>query len=240
MKGNPVKTHEFKCCNNCPYFYEHVDTSVCVDSFDEPNYDWFCTNKMADNSGTDLAEYNEDGKKSLGGSMVAFDTCKIPDWCPVKEWSGDNVEIYNGDVLDSECEIIAHQINASGGFGSGVAGAIKKRYPEIAERYQKAYVDSELRLGECYVWETNDKTVKFANLCAQYNYGYDGSQYTSYDALWLSLNGLRKFCVENNIKTVAIPYGMSSVRGGAKWNIVFEMIKTVFAETEIEVKIYKL
>lgn len=151
-----------------------------------------------------------------------------------------NVEVYNGDVLDSGCEIIAHQINASGGFGSGVAGAIKKRYPEIAEKYHKSYANSELELGGCYIWETNDKGVKIANLCGQYNYGYDGGQYTSYDALWLSLSSLRKYCDENGVKTVAMPYGMSSVRGGAKWNIVLEMIKTAFEDSTTKIQIWKL
>jgi len=85
MEVTIEKKISIKHCNDCPFFYVHTDTSVCFDSFDEPNYDWFCTHEKAVNSGTELEQYNENGKVSLGGSYNNFAKCEIPTWCPLKK-----------------------------------------------------------------------------------------------------------------------------------------------------------
>ena len=46
---------------------------------------------------------------------------------------------YNGNLLDSSADIIAHQTNCSGSMNSGVAKAIKEKYPRVYEQYMKAY-----------------------------------------------------------------------------------------------------
>lgn len=78
------KTFNVNRCNDCPYFKEVVDTSCCYDSFDEPNYDWYCANKNADNNGSRLENYNNEHGQSLGGAYHRNVECKIPDWCPFK------------------------------------------------------------------------------------------------------------------------------------------------------------
>ena len=83
--------------------------------------------------------------------------------------------IYNGSLLDSEADIIAHQTNASDGFGSGVAGAIKEKYPRVAEQYHKACKKGLMKLGMCQIVKTNpggDDNRLVANLCGQEKYGY--------------------------------------------------------------------
>jgi len=84
MEVTIVKTFDVNNCNECPYFKEIEDTSVCVDSFDEPNYDWYCTNAYADNRETALERYNNEHGAALGGSYHRGGTCGIPDWCPFK------------------------------------------------------------------------------------------------------------------------------------------------------------
>ena len=74
-----------KHCNDCPYFKEHIDSSVCHDSFDEPNYDWYCTHKDADNTGSGLEKFNVGNEKSLGGGLSRNDKCEIPNWCPFRK-----------------------------------------------------------------------------------------------------------------------------------------------------------
>lgn len=87
MSKKIVIKKELDLCNKCPYFNEHVDTSVCYDSFDDPNYDWFCKHPHADNSGTDREQYNEEkyGKFIDGSLNSLFRDCKIPSWCPLED-----------------------------------------------------------------------------------------------------------------------------------------------------------
>ena len=79
-----TRKYNVKICNDCPYFKEIEDRSVCEDSFDEPNYDWYCTNWYSDNSGTELEKWNNIHGKALGGSYHRNCECQIPVWCPFK------------------------------------------------------------------------------------------------------------------------------------------------------------
>ena len=161
------------------------------------------------------------------------------------------IRIVNGDLLESKAQVIAHQTNCCKGFGSGVAKAIKEKYPVVAEEHRLACNINEgsglkpsNMLGLLQAVKVSDFTEKedryVVNMYAQENYGYDGRKYTSYGALDTCLSKLVTFCKDKGIKTVAFPYGMSSVRGGANWDVVMALINAHFAGTDIDVEIRKL
>lgn len=151
--------------------------------------------------------------------------------------------IYNGSLLDSEADIIAHQTNASDGFGSGVAGAIKEKYPRVAEQYHKACKKGLMKLGMCQIVKTNpggDDNRLVANLCGQEKYGYDRKRYTNYEGIYVALEKLGVYCAENGIKSVAFPWKMSSDRGGADWQVICSMVEAVFKDMDIDIEYWKL
>ena len=73
-----TKKYNINCCNNCPFCHCEEDTSVVFDSFDEPNYIYFCCNKDAIETRIGKSRYIEtcfnDRQK-----------CDIPDWCPFRK-----------------------------------------------------------------------------------------------------------------------------------------------------------
>jgi hypothetical protein len=76
-----------------------------------------------------------------------------------------------------------------------------------------------------------------AHVFGQLSYGYDGGRYTNYGALSEGLAYVRDVAVKSN-KSVAIPWKIGSDRGGADWEIVYEMIDIIFAD--YSVTLYKL
>ena len=71
----------------------------------------------------------------------------------------------------------------------------------------------------------------------QYNYGYDGKRYTSYDAFWNALN-----IIQGSIdpgSTIAFPKNIGCCRGGANWAVISNMIEVVLGK-DYEVFIYSL
>lgn len=151
-----------------------------------------------------------------------------------------------GNLLDSKATLICHQTNCQGAFGSGVAKAVKDKWPVVYEKYKKAYDQNVLQgyntrhlLGKIQVVNVSD-TQKVVNLFAQDKYGYDGAKYTSYDALDMCLKKLRDYCVEHNVKNVAFPHMMSCCRGGGDWGVVSMMIVAAFRDCDIDVEIWKL
>lgn len=93
-----------------------------------------------------------------------------------------------GDITTSRAKFICHQTNCKGKMGSGVAKAIRTRFPEIYSQFLQFYDMDNAKLGAyqiCDILEGNrnrHSTQYIVNLYAQDAYGYDGKRYTSYDA----------------------------------------------------------
>ena len=146
---------------------------------------------------------------------------------------------YDGNLLDSTADIICHQCNCQGKMNSGVAKAIREQWPFVYYQYMQWYNRGKVKLGEIQVVGTGEGHM-VANLFAQDHYGYDGKQYTSYEALQSCLNKLRDFCIEQKAISIAFPWHMSCDRGGADWSVVSKMIEDTFADTDLTIEIWKL
>ena len=135
------------------------------------------------------------------------------------------IEIIKGDITWSKADYICHQVNCQGKMNSGVAKAIRERWPKVYNEDSK--VEHLEMLGHIQnVYIGNDKSV--INMFAQYTYGYDGRRYTSYDAFWSCLGEIRAQVPKG--KTIAFPRYIGCVRGGANWNVIYTMICEVLDE----------
>ena len=145
----------------------------------------------------------------------------------------------NGDLLNSKAELLLQQVNCQGVMGSGVAKAIRDKWPVVFDKYKEMCDDWSGLLGSVLPVQVND-TQKVMNLFAQNNFGYDGERYTSYDAIDTCLQKVANYCKLHEVKSIALPYHMSCDRGGANWNIIMEMIAQHFKCLDVEIEIWKL
>ena len=164
------------------------------------------------------------------------------------------INVIKGNLLDSDCDYICHQVNCQGVMGSGVAKAIREKWPVVYKEYQNWYnywcqkvLDdyggcencpnpSEVILGHILMVKVdNNQTV--INMAAQQYYGYDGKRYTSYDAFWMCLGEIK-----NNVpkgSKIAFPYNIGCCRGGANWEVIYAMIVAVLNE-DYDIYFYRL
>lgn len=146
------------------------------------------------------------------------------------------VKIIDGNIFDSNANIICHQVNCQGVMGSGVAAEVKKRYPHVFQAYRNDYDNGLLKLG--YVGFITAKQGQIiANMCGQDKFGYDGSVYTNYDKLQVCFNKVKEYAMfDYDVKPViAFPYLMSCYRGGGDWNVVYKMIEDTFEDFDVEI-----
>ena len=144
-----------------------------------------------------------------------------------------------GNLLDAQTDVIAHQVNCQGVMGSGVAKQIKEKWPDVFKQYDYhvRMLDHNV-LGDCQLVQIKEN--KFvANLFGQRYYGRENLRYTSYDGIYDALVKLQVYMNTRGCKSIAIPYKMSSDRGGADWNVILAMIKSVFKNTDIIIEIWK-
>lgn len=109
---------------------------------------------------------------------------------------------YSTDNLTStECSAIIHGCNCAGKMGSGVALAIRNKFPDAYEAYMNT---REYHLGFIILAESNGKTI--GNLLTQESYGYDGKRYAHPIAI---TNALHEFCLywikKNNYNLLGLP-----------------------------------
>ena len=118
------------------------------------------------------------------------------------------INVIKGNLLDSDCDYICHQVNCQGKMNSGVAKAIREKWPVVYKEYQNWYnywcqkvLDdyggcenypnpSEVILGRILMVKVNNNQTVI-NMAAQQYYGYDGMRYTSYDAFWMCLGEIK-------------------------------------------------
>jgi len=154
-----------------------------------------------------------------------------------------NLEIKKGNVLDSNFEVIAHQVNCRGVMGAGVAKAIKQKYPEVYEQYAEyceEYEDEKDELfGSCLVADTQDGYHLIANLFGQKDYGTHNTQ-TDYKKLYSALLELKDYMIENHVNTLSFPYMIGCGLAGGDEQIVEKLIREVFDETNIIYNFYDI
>ena len=159
-----------------------------------------------------------------------------------------------GNLLDAPVDYICHQVNCQGRMGSGIAKQIKERWPVVYEAYMAGFEERRKEVEKlCGQWETqidvsetllghlqqiqiNDKQTVI-NMFAQQHYGYDGKRYTSYDAFWACLGGIRDSIPKGS--KIGFPAKIGCGLGGANWEVIFRMIEQVLGD-EYEVYIYML
>lgn len=150
-----------------------------------------------------------------------------------------------GNLLDSDCDYICHQVNCQGVMGSGIAKQIRERWPGVYEGY-KAWYDScsaDSPDGQAYRWMmgTNltvpvSATKFIVNMAAQARCGYDGARYTSYDAFDRCLHDIKDSVPKR--RTIGFPKNIGCGLGGGNWKVISALIEEILGE-EYEVYIYE-
>ena len=143
------------------------------------------------------------------------------------------------DILEIDCQVICHQVNCMGAMRSGVAKAIREKWPVVYETYLLGLKLKSETLGTISVADV-DRNKHVVNMYSQYEYGYDGKRYTSYDAFCSCIEEIKAFAIYNDIKSIAFPYNIGCCRGGANWNVIYTMIESVFNDTDLDIYICQL
>jgi O-acetyl-ADP-ribose deacetylase (regulator of RNase III) len=141
------------------------------------------------------------------------------------------------DIFDAPVDVIVHQANCFHTMGSGIARAIKEKFPEAydADCTQTQKGDRK-KLGTCSVATlVQPKTrIKYIfNMYSQFTFGTEKRQ-THYEALYRGLEWVRNHVANTNL-VVGIPFKLGSKLGGADWQVVKAMIYSVFQESTREV-----
>lgn len=146
-----------------------------------------------------------------------------------------SIQVIKKDITTIEQGVIVHQVNCQGKMNSGVAKAIREKWPHVFEEFETQYQEKKnniwlgTNLGNIQVVEITPPWLYVVNLYGQQEYGYDGKRYTSYAAWEKALPILRDHV--GNIKPtpqVYFPYQIGCCRGGGNFAVITGMIAEYF------------
>lgn len=131
-----------------------------------------------------------------------------------------------GNLLEAKETLIAHQVNCQGVMGSGVALAIKEKWPKVFSQY--ALFHKEFTLGDVQMVTTSEKII--CNIFSQRYFMPREVRHTNYEALALAFEYLR----ENTKADIAMPR-IGCGLGGGDWRVVSALIESIFDDRNVVV-----
>lgn len=138
------------------------------------------------------------------------------------------MKVKKGNLLESDCYYIAHGCNCQGVMNSGIAQAIRKKYPQTFTVYKIFLIKyKDVALGK-FVSSFEDDRIVY-NALTQEFYGRDGKQYASYDAIEESLSRIAVSIVSHETDhppILGIPW-IGCGLGGAKKDKVLEILHKI-------------
>lgn len=129
------------------------------------------------------------------------------------------------DITTVTNGILAHGVNCLGVMGSGVAGAIRSKWPKVFQEYSEYWNafdnPNEEMLGIVQVVDINDE-LKVANCFTQVKCGNDGKRYANLDAVQEALEGVFAYADTYDLQIFLPRIGCGL--GGLKWDTEVEPI----------------
>jgi O-acetyl-ADP-ribose deacetylase (regulator of RNase III) len=142
-----------------------------------------------------------------------------------------------GNLLEANVEALVNTVNTVGVMGKGIALMFKERFPKNMSAYVKGCKAGEVVTGKMFVTETAEL------IGAQWIVNFPTKQHwrEKSQMVWIDegLADLRRFILENNIKSIAIP-PLGAGNGGLEWQAVKVKIEKKLADlTGVEILVFE-
>jgi len=156
--------------------------------------------------------------------------------------------IKKGDLFSTTQAIIAHGVNCSGGFGSGIAGQIARIFPEVRKAYLEQHGAEGWRLGQIQLVSLRNpgEHIKaVVNMATQQGYGRKpGVRYVDYEAVRHSFTCLLDFLGNYNSGNeekigIAMPR-IGAGLGGGEWPEILSILSSCMAGRDVVVEVWSL
>jgi O-acetyl-ADP-ribose deacetylase (regulator of RNase III) len=133
-----------------------------------------------------------------------------------------------GDIFATdEIRAYAFGANIDGSMDAGIAIAMKKRWPALAQAFAQRCADGKLSLGEAFCWSEGEVTVFALGIA-------DGEKKPSFSALTRALKHMLQLATEAKIKRI----GLSRV-AGVDWTRARKMLTEVTVNQTLRLDVFE-
>ncbi|AZE96847.1 ADP-ribose 1-phosphate phophatase-like protein [Pseudomonas orientalis] len=146
------------------------------------------------------------------------------------------IRFTQGNLLQANTEVLVNTVNTVGVMGKGIALMFKERFAENYRLYAAACKAGEVETGKVHVTAVNelDGPRWIVNFPTKRHWRSPSQM------AWITegLHDLRRFLIENHVKSVAVP-PLGAGNGGLKWLDVREQIEDVLSDLDVDVLVFE-
>lgn len=145
------------------------------------------------------------------------------------------MEYISGDLTLETSGLIIHGVNAQGKMGSGIALAIRNKWPEVYTAYAN-HPQGKVQLGNVQFVSISDG-LYVGNCWTQEFYGKDGKIYADKNAVKVALEKAFDFCSQYKLelKSPKIAAGL----GGLSWEEdvlpIFNKMQNLYPDVKVKI-----
>jgi O-acetyl-ADP-ribose deacetylase (regulator of RNase III) len=153
------------------------------------------------------------------------------------------LKVVDGNLLLSNCQVMAHQANCFSTMGAGIAKQIAVKWPAVVKADSDYYPTAPFdKLGKVSRALVEGDKLMIYNLYGQYNYGA-GKQQTNYEALTravrMMFEELKQLPMFKQLR-IGVPYGMGCGLAGGNWTTVQGILNDLSNEYGVDIYAYRL
>jgi len=147
------------------------------------------------------------------------------------------IKFTQGNLLEARAEALVNTVNTVGVMGKGIALMFKERFGENMRLYAAACKAKEVQTGKMFVTEVRelDGPRWIVNFPTKQHWKAPSQM------VWVEegLQDLRRFIVEKQIKSIAIP-PLGAGNGGLEWAAVREKIESALGDLpNVEIEVFE-
>ncbi|MFN7730981.1 MAG: macro domain-containing protein [Pirellula sp.] len=144
----------------------------------------------------------------------------------------------SGDILLTKAHAIAHGVAPNDHFESGLALALRERWPSMAKDFRHYVHQTHPKPGELWMW-SGVGDVHIINLLTQEGEHGHGERpgKASVANVHHALKRLRHLVEKEKLRSLAIPAIATGV-GGLKWSEVHPLIVETLGDLDIPIYVY--
>lgn len=155
------------------------------------------------------------------------------------------IRYVEGDILLSKAQVIAHGIAPQDHFDSGLALALRERWPSMVRDYRHAAHSDAPAAGSIWIWagvDADGGTRCIANLLTQDMQGSGRNARpakATLENVGHCLKELAKYVQSEGVTSVALPCLATGV-GGLDWKDVKPLVERYLGELSATVVVYEV
>lgn len=147
------------------------------------------------------------------------------------------IKYVEGNLLESDAQALVNTVNTVGVMGKGIALQFKNAFPSNYKIYRKACDNEELSVGKLLI-TTEENLIPEKKIIINFPTKTDWRKPSEYSYIENGLVELRKYIVENNIESVAIP-PLGAGNGGLDWQKVKILIEKYLSDLNASILVYQ-